>query len=235
MSANEIHQSILELQLRWDKIRVANLFDALDTMGYPDQCVDHGIRPLLPSQHLAGKAVTVRGVKAPLTKSELHEYKKILDFPDVDKLIYGGSVVVVESGGEFTTGKFGEMTSWSHKQKGAKGIVIDGFIRDFLGLLEIPDYTVCVRGTSPIESDKRWRIQEVNSVIALPGTLTNQVRVSPGDWIVGDADGIIIVPQQIALEALERSESIETKEQGMRKDLINGVSFEDAFQKWGRS
>ena len=60
--SDEQHPSILELQARWDKIRVANLYDAMDKMGYGDQCIDLSIRPLFPHQHLAGVAVTVRRV-----------------------------------------------------------------------------------------------------------------------------------------------------------------------------
>ena len=45
--------SIMELQARWDRIRVANIYDTLDRMGYGNQCLDLGIRPLLPTQHLA--------------------------------------------------------------------------------------------------------------------------------------------------------------------------------------
>ena len=59
MSTEE--QTLLELQARWDKIRIANLYDTLDEMGYSNQCIDLGIRPLFPKQHLAGVAVTARG------------------------------------------------------------------------------------------------------------------------------------------------------------------------------
>jgi regulator of RNase E activity RraA len=149
--------------------------------------------------------------------------------------IYPGSVVVVESGGEEHTGKFGEMTSWGLQNRGARGLVIDSYIRDRLGLEVIPDYAVCARGTSPIESAKRWRLQALNVPIAMPGTLTHQVRVNPGDWVVGGPDGVIVVPQEIAEEALTKAEDIERREQGMREDLASGVSFEEAFEKWGRA
>lgn len=93
-------------------------------------------------------------------------------------------------------GKFGEMTTWSLQQRGAKGIVLGSYIRDLWGLEEIPDYTVCARGTSPVESYGRWRPMDFNVAVALPGTLTNQVRISPGHWIVGDADGVIVVQKK---------------------------------------
>ena len=228
--------SILELQARWDKIRIANLYDTLDKLGYPDQCLDLAIRPLFPRQHLAGVAVTARGSRDPRTREDYEtegggpNYFKVLR-----ETVFPGCVVIVETGGEPHTGKFGEMTSWGLQQGGARGIVLDGHIRDRLGLEVIPHYTVCARGTSPVESAKRWRIQAVNVPIAMPGTLTSQVRVNPGDWVVGGPDGVIVVPQEIAMQALVNAEEIEAREQGMREDLAAGMSFDDAFAKWGRA
>ena len=232
----EKQASILELQARWNKIRIANLYDALDSMGYPNQCLDLGIRPLFPKQHLAGVAVTVRGSRDPRTPEDFKkEGGGVNYFQQLLECVFPGAVVVVETGGEPHTGKFGEMTSWALKQRGAKGIVIDGYIRDYLGLEVIPDYTVCARGTSPIESSKRWRINAVNIPIAMPGTLTSQVRVNPGDWIVGGPDGVIVVPKEIAMDVLVKAEEIEHREQGMREDLARGMSFKDAYAKWGRA
>jgi regulator of RNase E activity RraA len=75
----------------------------------------------------------------------------------------------------------------------------------------------------------------VNVPIAFPGTLTSQVTIKPGDWIVGGPDGVIVVPQEIADEALVKAEEVEEFEQGMREDLAAGMSFEDAYKKWGRA
>lgn len=238
MSDNERDYTVLELQARWDKIRVANIYDTLDQMGYGNQCLDLGIRPLLPTQHLAGKVVTVSGNRDPRTNEELQASgadKSTQSFVSLQDLLFPGAVVVVDGGGEPWTGKFGEMTSWHLKQCGAKGIVIDGMIRDYLGLIAIPDYTVCVRGTCPVESYRRWRINRTNEVIALPGTLTSQVRIAPGDWIVAEADGVMVIPQEIAMEALIKAEEIEAKEEATRRDLAAGVPFEEVFKRHGRA
>ena len=235
--------SILELQARWDKIRIANLYDALDAVGYYNQCLDLSLRPLFPKQHLAGVAVTARGSRDPRTHEDKQadkekaaaEGKPVVTGPNLIEQLFPGCVVVVDGGGEPYTGKFGEMTSWELMQHGAKGIVIDGYIRDRLGLEVIPNYTVCARGTSPVESAKRWSITAINVTIGMPGTLTSQVRVRPGDWIVGGPDGVIVVPQEIAMEVLEQAEDIEAREQGMREDFAAGMSFKEAYEKWGRA
>jgi 4-hydroxy-4-methyl-2-oxoglutarate aldolase len=229
-------QSIIELQARWDKLLIANVFDALDRMGYPNQCLDLAIMPIFPGQHLAGKAITVKGGREPRLNEEIKEEDRGFSFYlTLKDLVFPGSVVVVECGGENFTGKFGEMTSWGLQQRGATGIVLDSYIRDRQGLGKIPNYSVCARGTSPIESLKRWRPLACNDPIAMPGTLTSQVRVNPGDWIVGGDDGVIIVPQEIANDVLMKAEELEAHEQGMREDLAAGMPFEKAFEKWGRA
>jgi regulator of RNase E activity RraA len=227
--------SVVDLQARWDKIRIANLYDTLDQMGYPNQCLDLGIRPLFPRQHLAGRVITVRGASYPVPREEDQGGWTVNYFEELRKIVYPGCAIVIDSGGELYAGKFGEMTSWALKQGGARGIVVDTYIRDWLGLEVIPDYTACARGTSPIESTGRWRITGLNETIGLPGTLTNRVRVESGDWVVGGPDGVIIVPQAIAMKVLVQAEDMEAREQGMRDDIVAGMSFEEAFDKWGRA
>lgn len=228
-------QSIVELQARWDKIRVANVYDTLDNMGYPNQCLDLGIKPLFPHRHLAGRAITVRGSAVAIPRGEEGGDWVGNYFEQVITALYPGCVVVIECGGEQHAGKFGEMTSWALKQGGAQGIVLDSYIRDWLGLEVIPDFTPCARGTSPIESNSRWRMTGVNVSIGMPGTVTSRVRVNPGDWIIGEADGVIVVPEAIAMEALVKAEELEAREEGMRQDVAKGMSFDDAYKKWGRA
>jgi 4-hydroxy-4-methyl-2-oxoglutarate aldolase len=228
--------SVVELQARWEKIRVANLYDTLDSMGYGNQCLDLGIKPLFPQQRMAGQVITALGSAYPVPRGDAAEEGWAENyFEKLRSMLYPGCVVVVESGGEQHAGKFGEMTSWALKQGGAHGIVIDSYIRDYLGLEIIPGFTACVRGTSPIESSARWRMTALNVTIGMPGTLTSRVKVSPGDWIVGEADGVIVVPQKIAMETLVKVEDMEMREQGMREDFARGVSFDEAFKKWGRA
>ena len=228
--------SVLELQARWDRLRIANVYDVLDKLGYSNQCLDLRIRPLVFGGHLAGKAVTAKGGRDPRSWEDIQaEGKDTQTLVRIADLLFPGSVVVVECGGEMVTGKFGEMTSWNLQQAGARGIVLDSYIRDRLGLDAIPNYTVCALGTSPVESSRRWRVQATNVPICMPGTLTSQVRVNPGDWIVGGADGVIVVPEEVSMEALVKAEDLEAREEGMRKDLAAGMSFKDAYEKWGRA
>ena len=76
MAKSEKEYTVVELQARWDKIRIANLYDTLDKMGYGNQCVDLGIRPLFPHQHLAGVAIPCRGGRDPRTREQIEKETK---------------------------------------------------------------------------------------------------------------------------------------------------------------
>lgn len=99
------------LHERWNRIRIANLYDALDAMGYPNQCLDLAIGPIIPHQHLAGIAVTARGARDPrrfddleLVDGKLNESK---GFFRIVSQLFPGAVLVIDGGGEKVPGKWG--------------------------------------------------------------------------------------------------------------------------------
>jgi 4-hydroxy-4-methyl-2-oxoglutarate aldolase len=233
MSDKEI--PVLEMTERFNKIATATVFDTMDRMNMPNQVLDLNIRPLRDEMHIAGPAFTVRGGRDCRTGREWQP--KEMEGRNLWKEVYPGSVVVVDPGlaREGGFGFFGEMTSWHLKQLGARGIVIDGGIRDRPGLLMIPEWPVFVRYTSPIESNPRWRMNEIQGPIVLTGQLVKQVRINPGDFIVGDSDSVLVVPKEVAAEVLIKAEEMWKREEGSRKDLAAGMSFEEVFKKWGRA
>jgi len=224
---------VLEMVDRFRKIRSANVYDVLDRMGYPFQTLNLDIKPLKEEMKIAGVAFTVQGHRYP---EKIDEEVNKSSFERVYQAVFDGCVVVVnpEKGSE-GLGCFGEMTSWCLKQHGARGILIDGGIRDRMGLLEIPDWPVFVRYTSHIESNGRWIIEDVQVPISVTGQLQAQVRVRPGDFIVGDCDGVVVVPQEIAEEVLVEAEKVEEAEQKSREDLAKGIPFEEVFKRYGRA
>jgi len=233
MSDKEI--PALEMTERFNKIATATVFDTMDRMNMTNQVLDLNIRPLRDEMHIAGPAFTVRGGRDCRTGREWQP--KEMEGRNLWKEVYPGCVVVVDPGlaREGGFGFFGEMTSWHLKQLGARGIVIDGGIRDRPGLLQIPEWPVFVRYTSPIESNPRWRMNEIQGPIVLTGQLVKQVRINPGDFIVGDSDSVLIVPKEVATEVLIKAEEMWKREEGSRNDLAAGMSFEEVFKKWGRA
>jgi regulator of RNase E activity RraA len=230
--ANDIH----EMARRFREIPSSTIYDTLDSMGYPNQCLSLKIRPLHPEMRIAGPAFTLRGGREP--RNHHDEPDMMLEkFHDrgMYRAVYPGCVIVVNSEAEQQCGHFGEMTSYSLRQQGAAGIVIDGGIRDGRHLLQIPNWPVFVRYLSPIESAHRFSANDFEIPIAVTGTLTSQLRIDPGDWIVGDETGVLSVPKKIALEVLEKAEEVESREQKSREELTAGLPAIEVFARYHRT
>lgn len=223
-----------EMGERFRCIASASVYDALDSLGLPNQCLELGIKPIHPEMRIGGPAFTVKGSRDPRTAAEWQPER--LQGNAMHEALYPGCVLVVDPGTkEDGLGVFGEMTSWHFKSLGAAGILADGGIRDRPGLLLIPDWPVFVRYTTPIESYPRFRVMDFEVPIALTGQLVRQVRVAPGDFVVGDADGVVVVPKDAAAEVLAKAEEIWAAEEGTRRDLAAGVPFDEVYRRYGRA
>jgi regulator of RNase E activity RraA len=218
---------------RFKRLYTALVYDILDEAGFPNQCLDLAIRPLDRNMVVAGPAFTVFGGPDPRTDAEYPEDPKVANFGLFDALT-DACIIVIASGGERVCGHFGELMSNAAKVRGASGVVIDGGIRDSKQLFEIEDWGVFVRYTSPIESDLRHRVRELQVPIAMSGTLTSQVRVEPGDWIFGDLDGVIVVPRDFVGEVLAKAEEAKRIEDLVRAEIRSGVPVGDVHRKYGR-
>jgi len=222
--------SVKDMAERFRVIPTPTIYDTLDSMGYGNQCLSLEIKPLCYDMRVSGQAFTVRGSREPRTETVNPKFQDFGMF----KTIRPYNVVVVDAGKESCCGHWGEMMSYTSKQYGAVGIVIDGGIRDGRGLLKIPDWPVFVRYTSPIESAKRWRPEDIQIPTYMTGTLTTQVQVNPGDWIAGDMDGVIVIPQEIAQSVLSKAEEIEEHEEQTRQALASGMSIDEVYRKYKR-
>ncbi|MGE5551348.1 MAG: RraA family protein [Bacteroidota bacterium] len=224
--------SVQEMRERLLKVASASIYDVLDNMGYPGQCISLDIKPVTPTSHLAGPAFTIRGSREPRYDNDLKR-PQFEDF-GVFRAMSEGCIVVINAEADRHCGHWGEMMSYSARQFGAKGVVVDGGTRDREGLAAIPDWPVFARCTTPIESKKRWRSLEFQAPIFVTGTLTSMVRVNPGDWIVGDPDGVLVIPSEIVHDVLIAVEKIEENEEGTRRDLAAGIPVAEVYRKYGR-
>jgi 4-hydroxy-4-methyl-2-oxoglutarate aldolase len=233
MAEKEI--SVVEMSERLGKIATATVCDTMEGMGLPNNVLDLNIRAIRDDMHVAGAAFTIKGERDCRVGAEANS--KAMEGRNLVAEIYPGCVIVVDPGmaREGGFGFFGEMTSWQFKLLGARGIIIDGGIRDRAGLLKIPDWHTFVRYTSPIESHPRWRINEIQCPVVLTGQLIKQVRINPGDFIVGDCDAVMVVPKEVSVEVLIKAEEIWEREEGSRNGFLAGLSFDEVYKKWGRA
>lgn len=224
---------IAETAARLKKLYSACVYDIMDEMGLPNQCLDLGIKSYDQEAVIAGPAYTVMAGPDMRARDEMPSNPK-LDHFGVFSGIYEGSVVVVASAGERQSGIWGELMSNASRAKGARGIVIDGGIRDGRLLKQIEGWPVFARYTSPIESLGRSRIHDLEVPIALTGSLTSQVRVDPGDWLFGDMDGVLVIPRDALEEILAKSEEAKVVEDKVREEVQRGVPVAEVHAKYGR-
>ncbi len=225
---------IAELNERWSKIAVSNVHDALEKLGYPNQCMNIQIKAVDSYQKLVGPAVTVKGRYLDLTPEE----RKLHADPNHEKMnahIYKGCVLVFEGAGEYQSAKVGEFLARGVKGQGANGIVVDGAVRDMDELIKMKDFAVFASAASPFPVGHRFLFEDYDEPISVRGSLTSVIRVDPGDWIVGGRDGVVIVPQAVMYEALEEAEQIEELEIKLRHALEEGIPFMEARRMFQRT
>jgi RraA family protein len=109
-----------------------------------------------------------------------------------------GDVVIVDAGGSAMNAVLGDLISTKARHRGAAGFVVDGLVRDLPNIRELEAFHVFARGTTPIGPLHRGP-GEINYPIAAGG-----IVVQPGDLIVGDANGVVVVPRDIVEDLLRR-------------------------------
>jgi len=109
-----------------------------------------------------------------------------------------GDVVVIDAGSSMMNGVVGDLISTKARHRGIQGFVVDGLIRDLPDIRALEDFPVFARGVSPIGPLHRGP-GEINHSVSAGG-----IVVHPGDIIVGDLNGVVVVPRGIAPELLER-------------------------------
>lgn len=149
--------------------------------------VDPAIRLLTdPAHRVCGPACTVKVF--PGDNLMVHKAIDVLE---------PGDVVIVDAGGSTMNAVLGDLISTKAKHRGAAAFVIDGLVRDLPSIAEL-NFPVFARGTTPIGPLHRGP-GEINFAICCGGVVVN-----PGDIVVGDAMGLVVIPQDIAAELLER-------------------------------
>jgi 4-hydroxy-4-methyl-2-oxoglutarate aldolase len=181
--------------------------DALNGRG----TLHHSVQPIDPAMRFCGTAVTA--FCGPMDNLAA---MAVLDF------VLPGDVIVIACGGNDAAAVVGDLWAFSAVRRGAAGIVCDGLVRDVAGLLaaEIPVFT---RGWCP-NAGFRNGPGEINL-----GVVCGGAPVAPGDIVVGDRDGVTVIPLADVRTVLERLEAVRQKEDNAQEKLRRGeaLSFWD--------
>lgn len=191
--------------------------DALERSG----TMRHDIKPQGASKKVIGTAVTVQ-----LTAGD------IVDCLEVFTVARPGDVIVIDAFGETETSIWGGLMTGLSKNAGIVGAVIDGSCRD-TDEAKFLDFPVSAKASGPRQahtalSGRREPIS-INVPISCAGVLVN-----PGDLVVADEIGVVVVPQEKMEAVYERARTIAENEESMRALILEGATFQDLLAKFGR-
>jgi len=195
--------------------------DILDDIGYVRQFLPQPIQPMRESMKLAGRAMPVLMID--VFGKQKHPFGKLTEA--LDQLKPGE--IYLASGGEMRCAYWGEILTATAKKRGAVGAAINGFHRDTPKVLE-QDWPVFSRGRFAQDSSVRTQVIDYRCPIEVGG-----VKVAPGDLVVGDLDGVVIVPAEVEAEVIRRALEKARGEKLVRKEIESGMSSTDAFRKYG--
>jgi regulator of RNase E activity RraA len=214
---------LVELQKRFLAIYTGVLTDVLDRHGYLRQTLPAELAPLRPGSRLAGPAFTVSGRPYPRHNYD-RSIRKILEFLGA---VPSGNVVVYQTN-DSDNAHLGELSATSLKARGCAGAVIDGGCRDADFILR-EDFPVFTRYTTPQDCVTRWELLAYGDVTVMIGG----VRVAPGDWVVADEDGIVVIPGEVLLSVLSEAETKAATESEIRAAVRKGMMPLEAYEKYG--
>lgn len=210
---------------RFAAIYTAALADILDARGLHAQTLPPAIRPLERGVGLAGPAYTVKG--GPASSPDAASYdmaiRKVLqmlgDVPAGHAAVYACHHDV--------SAHLGELSVTSLKARGVAGCVLDGGCRD-VGFIRGEGFPVFCRFVTPEDSTWRWELEATQVPVTIGG-----VEILPGDWVVGDDDGVVVVPQAIADEVLAEAEQKAATESEIRVAVRDGMPPLEAYERFG--
>ena len=193
----------------------------LREMCLPDQALPCTIKPLRDEMVVCGEAFTVKAVKDPSMEGELEHRVQMLD------KLHLGHVVLWNANGEDGAAHWGGVMTRAAKLRGCRGAIIDGGLRDTKDILS-QDFPVWYRYRTSTGALSHTKIVAHQVPI-----FVGKVLVKPGDILVADIDGALVIPRQIAVAVLERAEQIENNEEDNREWVDAGLSAAEIHDRGG--
>ena len=213
-------EAILDQRIR-EQLHTAVVGDVLDSLGRYHQFLPPAIRPLDPELVLVGRAMPVlmADVFGPQTKP-FGALTAALD------ALQPGDVYLARGGRNQCAG-WGEILTAVAQRNGATGAVIDGFHRDSRLVLK-RGFPIFSRGAYGQDAGTRSTVRDFGV-----GIEVGLVKIAPGDLVIGDRDGVVIVPAELENEVLERSLEKVATESLVLDDIEEGMTATEAFEQYG--
>jgi len=203
----------LELLEKYRRIPTTTISDALDVLNIRGAIA--GLKPIVDDVKIVGPAFTIKEIPRKTSISEFRVTEAL-------NLAEPGSVMVFDVEGYVEASTWGGLASLSAKIKGIEGVVVNGAVRDIDEVKRIK-FPVFTRAVTPITGKGRIATVSINTQIEIDG-----VKINPGDLLVGDENGVVVIPCERVLEVLKISMEIEEKEEKIRMLIISGKTAVEA-------
>lgn len=209
---------------RWQQACAAFVSDALDSIGLMHQAMRPSIRPLDEERRMIGRARTGIYMEASSVEPGINPYEREIELVDDLK---PDQVAVLACGGSSRIAPWGSLLSTAASMRGAAGCVTDGLVRDILAIRKM-DFPVFHGGIGPLDSKGRGQIMAIDVPVTCGGVL-----VAPGDIVIGDADGIVVVPGKVESEILAWLDEKLSGESKSLDALRSGEYLRDVYARYG--
>ena len=195
--------------------------DVMDVLGYTHQFLPSDIRGIRPEMTVVGRAMPV------LIADKFDNSRKPFGLltEALDQLEPGE--IYLARGGRPECSAWGEILTATARGRGAVGAVVDGFHRDTPKVLS-QDFPVFSRGAYGQDAGPRSSVIDFRVPVQI-----GQVSVTPGDLVFGDIDGVVVIPQAIEDEVIERALAKATAENTVRAAIERGMSSTEALRTYG--
>lgn len=216
------------MQTSLDALKAAGtavIADVFDSLQRTPRVLDNSLRPIGTATAFAGPAYTITGESVSFTGGDRAKLAAIDNMP-------AGVVALWASMDAKGVCCFGDLLASAMRARGCVAAVVDGGVRDTAFLAEF-GMSVVARYQTPAQGIGRWRVTASQVEVRMRGALEEWLSVAPGDIVVGDADGQIVIPQQLLEEVTAKVIEWSRLEMGARADIIAGLPLLAALEKYG--
>lgn len=203
----------------------ASIADIFDRLNLQPPVLDNRLFPVLEGSVFAGPAYTVAGEAATYSGSDRAKLEAIDGMPRGAVALWAGQDVQGVC-------CFGDLLATAMHARGVVAAVVDGGVRDirFLRACGLPVFT---RYRSPAQGVGRWKVIACQTPVRVRGALCEWLTVSPGDMLVGDADGLIAIPVALVAQVAAAAAELSQVEGGARREIAQGMPLLAALTKYG--
>lgn len=204
------------------KVSTASVSDAVDKIAGKRGYMDHDVKPRISDKKIVGPAVTILEGPTDEFVPPKHALDAIDECPE-------GSVIVISVHGEKNVAVWGGLMTAGAEVNGLSGAVLDGGVRDVTEIRRDSHFQVFARSVSPATTLGRFKTLSSNGPVLCGG-----VMVHPGDLVVGDLDGVVVVPKAHVEGVLKMATEIEVREAEQAKLIRQHKSLREGLAKYGR-